>query len=286
MAAADSPQRRLVFDVIAARSLGKVVQLLGEAAIPCAPVKGIVLARWLYEDISERPYVDVDLLVPRNAFERAAALVDGRGWRCIYRSFELGELAFTVDQIVVELHAEVGRRDLSRLTVTDVLDRSAADRHTFPFEIRRIDDIDHFLLLVLNVVKDGFTYANAHQADDLDRLLRRLEPRRAELIARSAAVGMTTALHLIAEWMMHQQTATHFATLRDQLPSPARRWFLTGARLFWSMDRRQASRLQNVGGMLGLALATWAPDDRRMRWTGLARVLSRGLQRKLRRDPA
>jgi hypothetical protein len=49
----------------------RVVRELEAAGIPCLVLRGPVFSRWLYEDVSERPYDDVDVLVP--AAEVAAA---------------------------------------------------------------------------------------------------------------------------------------------------------------------------------------------------------------------
>lgn len=281
----DQQRRRLVFDVLAARSLGRVVGALADAGVPCAPIKGIVLGRWLYDRVWERPYVDVDLLVPRAAFATATATVEAQRWPLFYRSDELGELGVTVDGIPVELHAEVGRIDLSRLTVDDLLARATTDAATFPFPVRRLDDIDHFLLLVLNVIKDGFTYANPHQPGDLERLLGTLAPRQDEIVSRAAAAGLTTALHLTASWMETTHASRAFPHLRRHLPARARPLFQAAMRLHTALDRRRPGRLHHVGGLLGLALATQVPDDPRLRATGLTRVVRRGLLRRTGLDP-
>jgi hypothetical protein len=281
----DERQRRLVFDMVATRALAQVLEALGSAGIPCVPVKGVVLARWLYADVSERPYVDVDLLVPRSVFQRSVALVDARGWRSFYRTTEMGELGFMIDRVAVELHAEVGRRDLSRLSVDDVLARATPDTTTFPFEILRIDEVDHFLLLVLNVVKDGFTYANPHQPTDLERLLERLAPRQDELIQRAAAAGLTTALHLTAAWMEHRHGSAAFGMLGRILPPHGRSMLVASARAHEALDTRAPNRLRTPGALVGLALATLVPDDFRLRRRGLWRLIRRGVLRRLGRDP-
>lgn len=278
-------RRRLVFDVLAARSLGRVMAALNAAAVPCAPIKGIVLARWLYDHIWDRPYVDVDLLVPRSAFAHATAAVLAQRWPLFYRSDELGELGVTVDGIPVELHAEVGRIDLSRLSVDDLLARATTDSATFPFPVRRLDDIDHFLLVVLNVIKDGFTYANPHQPGDLERLLGNLALRQDELVARAAAAGLTTALDLTCSWMETTHASYTFPHLRAHLPPRARPLFQAAMRLHTALDHRRPGRLQNVSGMVGLALATQVPDDPRLRLSGLARVFRRGLLRRTGGNP-
>ena len=180
--------RRLLFDTVAVSVLRKIVDAAASAGVTVAPVKGVVLSRWLYDDVSDRPYRDLDVVIARDDLPRMFAAVEARGWPIQVHSPEMGELEFTVDRLTVEIHAEFGRRDLSRLTIADLLARATVDGGTFPFEIRRIDDIDHFLLLVANVTKKAFTYANPHQPADLERFLARLRPRWGEL-RRAGASG-------------------------------------------------------------------------------------------------
>ena len=66
-------QRRL--DALAAES----VTALRSASIPCLMLRGPAIARWLYDDSSERAYEDVDLLIPVSAREEAAKVLLGLG---------------------------------------------------------------------------------------------------------------------------------------------------------------------------------------------------------------
>jgi hypothetical protein len=286
MTAADDVRvRRLLFDTVAVSVLEKVVGAACAAGAVVAPVKGVVLARWLYDDIAERPYRDLDLLVARSDLPRVEEAVAARGWPVQVHSREMGELEFTVDRLTVEVHAEFGRRDLSRLTIAEVLARSTSDGRTFPFDVRRIDDVDHFLLLVANVTKKSFTYANPHQPADLARLLERLRPRWPELEARARAARFATALRLVAAWMAEEHGSPAFADFVRALPPPERR--LVPAAIAWQRrrDRRAPRRLESAGGLVGLALATQTPDDLELRARGLARLFRRGLARRLGRDP-
>ena len=53
-----------------AKELARVLQLLGDAAIPVMPLKGIALGESLYGDPALRPCADIDVLVPpRHAIE-------------------------------------------------------------------------------------------------------------------------------------------------------------------------------------------------------------------------
>jgi hypothetical protein len=282
---ADEATRRLIFDAVVVRALADVVALAREAGANVAPVKGVVLARWLYGDLAERPYRDLDLLVARGDLAAMSAAVAARGWPILQHSVEMGELEFSIGRVVVEAHAEFGRRDLSRLTTKDVLGRAVRDRETFPFEILRIDDVDHLLLLIANVTKKTFVYANRHQPADLERLLVRLEPRWAELIVRVQNARCATAVRTVAAWMIEEHRSPTFRRFAALLPGGERRWLSVAIREYRRRASRRADRLASASGVLGLALATLTPDDRGLQIRGLARVVRRGVVRRLGRHP-
>jgi hypothetical protein len=277
--------RRLLFDTVAVSVLRKVIDAAASVGVTVAPVKGVVLSRWLYDDVAERPYRDLDVVIARRDLPRMFAAVEARGWPIQVHSPEMGELEFTVDRLTVEIHAEFGRRDLSRLTIADLLARATVDGGTFPFRIRRIDDIDHVLLLVANVTKKAFTYANPHQPADLDRLLERLRPRWDELLERTRAARFVTAVRNVAVWMADEHVSAQFAEFLDAMPASPRR--LLPAVIGWQRrrDQRRPDRLTSANGLFGLVLATQAPDDVRLRSLGLVRLLRRGAARRLGRDP-
>jgi Uncharacterised nucleotidyltransferase len=277
--------RRLVFDTMAVRALAQVLELAREVGAIAAPIKGVVLARWLYDEILERPYRDLDLIVARAGLPRLAAAVEARGWPIQVQSAEMGELEFTIDHVTVEVHAEIGRRDLSRLATADVLARAVSDRTTFPFEILRIDEFDHFFLLIANVTKKAFTYANRHQPADLERLLGRLEPRWEVLITRAAAAGFVTAVRNVSTWMVEEHGSARFSAFARLLPDLRRRPLEAAVRLHRRLAEKQPNRLESTSGLLGLALATLTPDDRALQIKGLSRLLRRGLYRRLGGEP-
>jgi hypothetical protein len=277
--------RRLLLDTVAVNVLRQVLEVARSADVPVAPVKGVVLARWIYDDVAERPYRDLDLLVPREALPRLAAAVVARGWRIRHESSEMGELEFEVDRLVVEAHGEFGRRDLSSLSVADVLARATTDRSTFAFEALRIDDIDHFLLLVANVTKKAFTYANLHQPADLERLLLRLEPRWSELVGHARDASLSTALGNVAAWMAEDGGSLLFQRFLHVLPPARLRLLPTVIRWHRRQALRRKDRLTSASGLAGLLLATLTPDAWSLRVRGASRVIRRGALRRLGRDP-
>jgi hypothetical protein len=283
---ADARQiRRLLFDTAAVNVLRQVLDVAGAAGVAAAPVKGVVLARWLYDHIDERPYRDVDVLITREGLGPMTAAVRARGWNIRHHSTEMGELEFDLDRLVVEVHAEMGRRDLTRLSVLDVFARGVRDRSTFPFEVLRIDDVDHFLLLVTNVTKKSYTYANRHQPADFERLLARLEPRWDDLVGRAREASMLTALRSVSRWMAREHGSASFERFLGVLPPRPRRLLPLAVRLHHRLDPGRRDRLNDASGLFGLALATLTPDDWSLRVRGLERVVRRGILRRLGRDP-
>ena len=281
----DEATRRLIFDAVVVRALADVLALADSVGVTVVPVKGVVLARWLYDDLAERPYRDLDLLVARADLPAMIDAVTARGWPIRHRSLEMGELEFSIGRVTVEIHAEFSRRDFSRLSTDEVLARAVPDRETFPFEILRIDDIDHFLLLIANVIRKAFVYANRHQPADIDRLLAQLEPRWPELVARIETARFGNAVRVAATWMREEHGSAALAQFATRLPDRGRPLFAVAMRQYWRRAPRQSGQLASASGLLGLALAMLTPDDRLLQLRGLTRIVRRGALRRLGRDP-
>jgi hypothetical protein len=137
----------------------------------------------------------------------------------------------------------------------------------------RIDDIDHFLLLVANVVKEGFVYANSHQPQDLERMLERIQPRLGLLVERARAAAFLTALHNTAVWMRDEHGSAGFGALAHRLPPTRRPVFATAVRLERRRGRHAGARLRTARGLVNLALSVLTVDDRTLRIRGLARLV-------------
>jgi hypothetical protein len=281
---ADVRIRRLLLDTLAVSALREVLAVAREADVVVAPVKGVVLARWIYRDVAERPYRDLDLLVSREALPRLLSAVKDRGWPIRHASDEMGELEFEVERLVVEVHAEFGRRDLTRLSNQEVIARARPERETFPFEVLRIDDIDHFLLLAANVTKKSYVYANPHQPADLERLLLRLEPRWDALVVRAQEASFSTGLRSVAAWMAEERGSAPFVRFCRTLTG-GERLLQSVVRIHRHLADQRPNRLNSPSRLLGLALATLTPDDWSLRARGLARLVRRGLYRRVGRDP-
>lgn len=97
--------RRLGIDAATA----EVIDALRAAGIRALLFKGPVVERWLYDDVGERLYEDIDLLVAPDAFERAERVIEQlgfemplAGWRA--RELQAHEHDWTRGWCRVDLH--------------------------------------------------------------------------------------------------------------------------------------------------------------------------------------
>jgi hypothetical protein len=246
---------------VALRAFGRVAESLKAAGVPVIPVKGLALAHWLYEDVAQRPFTDIDLLIPRAAWHEARRAMIALG-EPTYESFELGELSVPVDGVLVELHAEFGEIRMTAISVDDVLARSTSDSATFGFAVRRLDDVDHLLLMAVNALKDAFVFARPHVAGDLARLLDRTFEQRGELVRRAGDAGFASGLYCTAQWMAQEHGSPSWVRLLDSLGSPSRPLFVRAFERF--------RRLRNPPLYLGVLLGRWSNDraETRLRAAG------------------
>src|SRR5262245_1798381 len=125
---------------VAFKALSHVAARLAPVSIPVVPTKGVALGQWLYERTEDRPLRDVDLLVPRSAFSVCLGVARDCG-ELRYVTEELGEITVDVDGFPVEFHAEFGRRELTDLSIADVI-RRARPARLDGLAVLRIDDVD------------------------------------------------------------------------------------------------------------------------------------------------
>jgi hypothetical protein len=165
----------LHLDMIAAEAVG----VLRNAGIPSILLKGPALARWLYDDVAERPYVDVDLLVPASRMAGAEDALTGIGLRragleSIKDDWPRHAVVFRTDEgAAVDLH-----RTLMGVGVEDDRLWAALSSRTQQMSVAgtMLDVLvpsARALVVVLHAAKDGRRVAKTRT--DLERCLSRVE---------------------------------------------------------------------------------------------------------------
>jgi hypothetical protein len=201
-----------------------VGEALRESGVAFLPVKGLITSRFLYDDASARPLRDIDLRIRPQDFSRAVDLARRLGWRPKTDMPVLGQALFEVGGCDVDLEATIGPPGLCTLSVEEVLGRAEAHVEPFGFEHLWPELIDHALILVLNVFKDGLR-SPPWSIEDLRRIA--AHPRfDADRLARRAAEGhVRTVLWLVANWMAEEQGSPPWRAVRDSVgPAVPRAW--------------------------------------------------------------
>src|SRR5271157_538554 len=96
-----------VTHLAAVRAFRTLATELGRHSIPVLPVKGVVTARALYDDLAVRPIRDVDVRVRRKDFPRAVRVARDRGWHRTHVAL-LGQAQWRVEGMEVDVKSELG----------------------------------------------------------------------------------------------------------------------------------------------------------------------------------
>lgn len=208
--------------MLAAKAFTRLAPRFTAANLPLLPVKGFALGRWVYADLSERGMLDIDLLVMPHQLETVRRVAREADWPIVADRRAIGEITFFVERVAVEAHSALGFPDLCGTEVSDVLSRAALDTTTFGFPTYRIDDLDHFVLLAVNILKNHFHKANPHQPRDLELLWPHVALRLEEFKQRLSQAGFTTGMHAVAEHLV-RLGYSRFSELVDALAHDIRR---------------------------------------------------------------
>jgi hypothetical protein len=85
-------------------ALAEAVQMLDARGVQSILLKGVGTARWLYDHPHERPYGDIDLLVPPSQFESASDTLQQHGFRLPELSRVAHHEVLVRGRISIELH--------------------------------------------------------------------------------------------------------------------------------------------------------------------------------------
>ncbi len=257
------------------------------AGIDVLPVKGIVSARTLYDDVADRPLTDVDVRIRPRDFDRVLALGRREGWRVFQRMRAYRNVGFVLREVMVDVESFPGPPGLCRVTVDDMIARATrSDVFGFPHLLPDFDD--HALVLVQNVFKDKFIHAFAWSLKDVERIPERAEFDAQRLVGRLREAGCATVGWVVADWMARERGVAAWAEVRERIARrPPRARYVRAMQWLRSIEPR---------GQLALRVLARAAADRpvdraralaRMVWWQAETVTSRLGDAPLKRtDPA
>jgi hypothetical protein len=236
------------------RALRLVLERFGGAQILALPVKGIVSAKVLYEDVADRLLTDVDLKIRPQDFDRVLALCRREGWREVQRMRAYRNVVFVVEGVCVDVEGYPNPPGLSCLTVDTMLERASPSRilgfpHLLP------DFHDHAVLLLINLFKDKLVHAFVWSVKDVERLPTHPAFAREQLVERLRQSGVSTIGWVVADWMVENRGIEAWRPVRDAIgPRPPRATYVALLRRLRAIQPR---------GTLALRIVTRAGADHR-----------------------
>ncbi len=207
----------------AIRILRHVVTALGAEGIPVLPVKGVITAHGLYEDVALRRISDIDLRVRRSDYKSVLRIARAHGWSPMTESPALWEALLKVEGCDVDVECTLGPPGLCALSVDEVIERARAHVAPFGFPHLQPESNDHALILVLNAFKDGLR-PMPWAREDLVRIARQSQFDGNVLVARAHRGRVRSALWIVAHWLAEDHGAAEWARVRDLIgPRPPSR---------------------------------------------------------------
>jgi hypothetical protein len=209
---------------VAPSRLRTVCEAFEAKGVAVLPVKGIVTAHLLYDDVAARPLLDIDLRIRRNDFHTAMGIARRLRWNPQIASPVLWTAILKVEGFEVDVEATLGLPGLCALRVEDVLAR--ASDHTDPFGFPHLQPSfeDHALILVLNAFKDGLR-PQPWAVEDLRRIVHHPRFDRSALVERAREGRVESALWIVSDWLAEQNGAVAWRAVRERIGDrpPSRR---------------------------------------------------------------
>ncbi len=226
----------------AARALRAVLAVTQPLGIPVLPVKGAVLARTLYADVSERPISDLDLRVRATDHRRLRSLCRAQGWPTEPGGNQWGSFHTEIGSLLVEFESSIGPPGVCALPMEEMIARASYTTAGFGFAHLEPELHDHALLLCVNAFKDKIRYARPHALGDLVRIVEQPGFEAPRFTALAERAELRAVVWVIADWTARQGGSRPWGEIRDLLgPTPPRPLYVRAYRAL--MESSQTSRV-------------------------------------------
>lgn len=193
-------QRRVLHDLTRRGLLRRVVPLLQDAGVDVMPLKGTLLAHWVYDRPADRLGLDVDLLVgPTN-------------WSVALSTFEIA--GFEIDPpllnphertvrgplpLPIDLHRELFAPGQFRLRASDLFARGCVDESLFDVPVVLPDPYDAFSHTIGHAAASHEWPITITTRDDLARMAETLKLEPQQTADRLSEAGLARAARYVLE---------------------------------------------------------------------------------------
>jgi hypothetical protein len=189
----------IVLDLAYSALLRRVLRILREAGIPVMPLKGVLLAYWLYENPASRLGGDIDLLVPEESFSKALGALSEHGFQWKFSSLSGRECTLTVGnpRIEVDLHRALFARGRFRVNTRDLFARGNEDQSLYSGKVVLPDPYDVYAHLIGHAASDHVAKLSARTKMDLSLIVERFHLNPKVCADRLDALGLGRAARYI-----------------------------------------------------------------------------------------
>jgi hypothetical protein len=236
------PSKKDVFvtHLLAESILARALPRFEAAGVDVLPVKGIVTAGLLYDDVSERPITDIDLRIRPRDLERALEVGKRAGWTLLRYSRPYLNVVFRTDGLSLDVEASIGPPGLCAIDVGDMITRARRVESPYGYRYLEPELHDHAVVLCVNAFKDKLSRCAPWAVSDVERIARlpAFDPDRfIEAARRGAALSMAW---IVADWMAEERGVAAWRTVRDRIGAAPRAVY---ARLYRALQRRDDNSL-------------------------------------------
>lgn len=205
-----SARRRAATSLAATGLVADVAEKLASSGIAVMPVKGALLQHWLYEDPSERPLTDVDLLVRPGALQQATELLEAAGYWRTHHSSVGGIVMRTPLGLMLDLHSQLFDCARYRLPTDEVFARSSEDDSLYGTSVRLPSPLDAYAHLIGKFGSDHLDARSLGRLDEISRMSARLEISPKTAARHLVHCGMGRVARYVLP-LVHQTTGDGFA---------------------------------------------------------------------------
>jgi len=174
------------------------------------PVKGALLQHWLYDDPTERPLTDVDILVHPAALQRAAGLLEEAGYRRTPHSSVGGIVMQTPLGLVLDLHSQLFDGARYRMPTDDVFARASEDHVLFGASVRLPSPLDVYAHLIGKFGSDHLDSRATGRLDEIARMASRIDASPETVAQHLVRCGMRRVSRYVLP-LVYQATNQPFA---------------------------------------------------------------------------
>ncbi|MBT8453429.1 MAG: nucleotidyltransferase family protein [Deltaproteobacteria bacterium] len=171
----NSARLRAATSMAADALVGDVARRLAEPGIRVMPVKGALLQHWLYDDPTDRPLTDVDLLVLPQNLERAVRQLASAGYRTLLRPSFGAVVLHTPFGLALDLHPSLFDAARYRLRTAELFARGTEDTRLYSAHVILPSPLDAYAHLIGKFGSDHLDCRATGRLDEIARMASRID---------------------------------------------------------------------------------------------------------------